>query len=264
MREVNPMKKIDINSDIGESFGNYKLQDDEAVIKYITTANVACGFHAGDPIVMRNTVNLVKKYGVAIGAHPGLPDLMGFGRRRMMISVDDAKCYTIYQVGALKAFVEAAKMKLNHVKPHGAFYTVTKFDDNLARAVLEGILDIDPKLLFYMPGPLPIFKYPKIAEEMGIKVIGEFYADLPYNSDGTINIQRLKQAEDPMKVAQKVIKFMDTGKVTAVDGKEFEFTGDVKSICVHGDTPNVVEVLQTLRRELKKANIEVVPVRQLI
>ncbi|NIN53647.1 MAG: 5-oxoprolinase subunit PxpA [Nitrososphaeria archaeon] len=252
-------KKIDINSDMGEGFGNYKVGNDEEIMKHITSANVACGYHAGDPLIMRKTVKLAKQHGVAIGAHVGLPDLMGFGRREMKISVEEAKCYTIYQIGALKAFVEAVGMRLHHFKPHGAFWRISRLDEDIARAVLQGVEEADPKLnLIYCPAPISLFIYNKIAEELGMKVIGEFYVDLQYAPDGKTVSPRVSAdlAVNPVKAAKRVIRYIDEGKVKAIDSVDIEL-GEVGSLCVHGDSPVAIEVLRVLRSELKKVNIEV-------
>jgi UPF0271 protein len=255
------MKEIDLNCDMGESLGIYKFGNDEIFAKYITTANVACGFHAGDPSTMKKTVDLLKMYGVAIGAHPGLPDIWGFGRRAMAISAEDARNYIIYQVGALKAFVEAAGLKLHHIKVHGALFTLSKFDDTLSRAILEGIRAVDPNLFIYCPGPLWLFKYEKHAKELGLNMVAEFYADLDYAPDGTLEISKLKREDrsiDVTKSVKKVLRYLREGKVTKTDGTELEF--EAKSISFHGDTPNAGDLVKTLRTELEKAGIRVVPV----
>ena len=249
-------KEIDINSDVGESFGNYKIGNDEKIVKYITSINAACGYHAGDPLVIKDTVKLAKKYNLAIGAHPGLPDLMGFGRREMSITEEEAKYYTIYQVGALKAFVEAVDMKLHHFKPHGAFWRITRHNENLTRAILEAVLDADKNIRFiYCPAPTHHFKYQKIAEELNMKVIGEFYVDLQYALDGTLVSKRQMHMIDVKETVNRVIRFIDDGKVKTVEGKDLEFQAE--SLCVHGDSPAALEVLRTLRIELEKANINI-------
>jgi len=248
------LSKIDLNSDLGEGFGTYAKGNDEEVMKYITTANIACGFHAGDPCIMRKTVELAKRYGVAVGAHPGFPDLMGFGRRVMQISDDDAWSYTIYQVGALKAFAETSGLKLHHVKPHGALYSVLTRDERLSKVICEAITKIDPDLLVYFPAPLSQ-AFPRIAKEMGLKVIGEVNADTEYTPDGAVVVQRQMHASDPGKVRKRIIKFITEGTVTAINGEDIRM--DAQSICAHGDTPNAVEILQAIRDELTKAKIAI-------
>lgn len=253
------MTEIDLNSDMGEGFGNYTIGNDEEVMKYITTANVACGFHAGDPSVMRKTVELAKKNGVVVGAHPGFPDLMGFGRRVMRISDDDAWSYTIYQVGALKAFVEATGLTLHHVKPHGALYSVLTTDEQLSRIICKAILELDPDLLVYFPAPLSQ-AFPRVAREMGLRVIGEINADTDYTPDGAVVVQRAKHVLDPEVARKRIRKFIDQGTVTATNGTDIKM--EAESICVHGDTPNAVEILEAIRYELKSANISIVPVKK--
>lgn len=260
------MKKVDLNCDMGESYSIYKFGNDEIAAEYITAANVACGFHAGDPTTMKKTIDLLKKHHVGIGAHPGLPDPLGFGRRVMAISPEDARNYVIYQVGALKAFVEAAGLKLQHVKPHGALFTLSKFDDTLSRAIMEGIKAVDPNLLVYCPGPLTLFKYEKNAKELGLTIVSEFYADLDYAPDGQLVASKLMKREDwsvdVKKYVERVLIYVREGKVKKTDGTELEF--EAKSICVHGDTPNAGEVIKTLRTELEKAGIQVTSVKEIL
>ncbi len=250
-------KQVDFNCDMGESLGVYRFGNDEVAARHITTANVACGFHAGDPNTIKRTVELLKRNGVAIGAHPGLPDVWGFGRRSMAINAEDARNYVIYQVGALKAFVEAAGMKLHHVKPHGALFTLSKFDDTLSRAVLEGIRDVDPRVLVYCPGPLSLFKYEKHAREMGLKIIAEFYADLDYTPAGTLQVSKLQGEDrsfDVDRCVQRVKKFLREGKVTKTNGEELAF--EAQSISLHGDSPEAGRLIQTLRAELEKDGVK--------
>jgi UPF0271 protein len=202
-------KKIDINADVGESFGHYELGSSSEVLKYVTSAHIACGFHAGDPVWMKRTVDIAKQHGVDLGAHPGFPDLMGFGRRIMHISAEETKCYTMYQLGAAKAFIEAAGMKLNHVKPHGAFYVYIHQNEELSRAFVEGILAVDPKCrLMLLPAPLD-YALAKVAEELGIKVAGEYYPELIYGSDGKMAVWHTPTAykmrpPDPKWIAEEV------------------------------------------------------------
>jgi UPF0271 protein len=259
-------RRIDLNCDMGESFGLYKFGNDEIAVKYITAANVACGFHAGDPTTMKKTVDLLKNHNVAIGAHPGFPDVLGFGRRFMAISAEDARNYIIYQVGALKAFVEAVGLKLHHVKPHGALFTFSKFDDTLSRAVLEGIRAVDPNLLVYCPGPSWLFKYEEHAKDLGLTMVPEFYADLDYAADGQLSISKLLSHEDRSidvgKCTEKVLRYLREGKVTKADGADLEF--EAKSICIHGDTPNAGDLIRTLRTELDNAGIQVAPVKEIL
>lgn len=251
------IQEVDINTDIGEGFGNYAMPNDEAIMPLVTSANIACGFHAGDPLVMNKTVALAKQHGVAVGAHPGLPDLMGFGRRVMELAPEEIKNYLIYQVGALKAFAEVQGLKLHHVKPHGAFFRSTKANEAQARAMVEAFLEIDPKLMLYCPGPPELYHPPlaKAVAEMGMRLIPEFYADLNYKPDGTmVSPGKGKRVElAPSEAAQRVLGFFKEGKVTTIDGTELGF--EALSICVHSDSPQAVEYLKAMRDAFSEAGI---------
>lgn len=247
-------KWIDLNSDMGESFGNYVLGRPEEVMKLITHANVACGFHAGDPIWMRRTVEWAKKYSVTLGAHPGFPDLMGFGRRLMNITPQEAKDYVVYQVGALKAFADMVGIKLGAAKPHGAFYVWAQLSEENSRAILEGFKAVDPNLVVYLPA-LPRYPMLDAAQRMGFRVVKEFYPGLVYAEDGTITVKRTYGEENIEEIVGLVMKFLKKGKVTASTGKEIDVEGE--SICVHGDVINAPEVLQELRATIAREGIEV-------
>ena len=246
--------EIDLHCDMGESFGIYKIGNDEEMMRHVTSISVGCGFHAGDPHVMRRTVNLAKQYGVAVGAHPGYPDLMGFGRRKMEITPEEAKDYILYQVGALKAFCDAAGLELQHVKPHGEFYQMPWRDEALARGILEAIREIKPEPIFLaLYNTLPY----EMAQSMGIRVAGELYADLDYYPDGTTFIKKVHGEIDAKATVEKVLKMVLEGRVVASDGKEIEVRG--KSVCLHGDNPQALEITQTLRDELGKRGVKIVP-----
>ena len=253
--------KIDLNSDLGESFGRYKLGLDEEVMKYITSANIACGWHAGDPLVMRNTVRLAKDMNVEVGAHPGYPDLMGFGRRYMGITREEARNYILYQIGALYAFVKAEGLTLQHVKPHGALYNALVRDEELTRGVLEGIADFDKNIIFV---GLSMSKPLEIAEEMGLKVAHEVFADRAYNPDGTLVSRRKPGAviHNKEEIAERVISMVKDGGVKAINGEWVELKAD--TICVHGDNPKAVEITAYLRKCLEEEGIKIVPMRELI
>ncbi|MBM3484975.1 MAG: LamB/YcsF family protein, partial [Alphaproteobacteria bacterium] len=186
-------KTFDINIDCGESFGNWKMGADEALMPHVTTANIACGFHAGDPMTLMKTVALAKKNNLAVGSHPGLPDLMGFGRRVMAISPDEMYAYVIYQTGALKAALEAQDMTLHHVKPHGALYRMLNTDEALAKAFVRAVIDVCPEPMMYYPAPAERFAVTKIAAAEGVDVVAELYFDLPYDDDGTIILKRTNE-----------------------------------------------------------------------
>lgn len=252
------LKEIDINSDIGEGFGNYVMPNDEAIMKLITSANIACGYHAGDPLTMRKTVSLAKKYGVAVGAHPGLPDLMGFGRRVMEISPEEIYHYIIYQVGALNAFTEIEGLSLHHVKPHGAFFRSTQESEEQAYALVEAVLDIDHELILYCPGPIEIY-HPtlgKVADKMGLKIFQEFYVDLHYSSSGKLVPPKVKKlVATPEAIAERLLRFLKGGKVTSMEGPQVTFNAE--TICIHGDNPLTLDRLRAIRHLLREAGITV-------
>lgn len=251
------LKKMDINCDMGESFGNWNMGDDVGMMPRITTANVACGFHASDPVTMVNTVKLAKKHGVAVGAHPGLPDLLGFGRRAMNITAEDAYAYVVYQVGALQATLATQGMKLHHIKPHGAFYSVLKTGDELAAAVAEAIKELSDDPILYWPAPTTS-ALPSAAKKLGIRVVGEIYPDLTYGPDGALIIQREKHETDVNFAAAQVRRYVETGKVEANDGSLIEL--DAESLCIHGDGPNATAVADAIRDTLNQIACEIDPV----
>jgi UPF0271 protein len=244
--------KMDINADAGESFGNYKYGNDEELMKHLTSVNVACGFHAGDPRVMRKTVRLAKKYGVAIGAHPGFPDLMGFGRRNLDITPDEMRDYIVYQVGALKAFVEAEGMKLNHVGPHGAVAALGRRVPEVAEAFVDGVREVDPKLILLGRPGLPTYD---IAQKRGLRVASQVGLDIDYRPDKTAVIQREKQEMAPEEALRRLKKIIQEGSVLAVDGSKMDFRVD--TLLVHGDTPNAIELCKVIRAELTKMGVEI-------
>jgi UPF0271 protein len=242
---------------MGESFGNWRMGDDEGMMPHITTANVACGFHASDPVTMINTVRLAKQHGIAIGSHPGLPDLLGFGRRAMNITAEDAYAYVVYQVGALQASLAVEGLKLHHIKPHGAFYSVLKANEELAEAVAEGILKLSDAPILYWPAPTSA-ALPTSCKKRGIRVVGEIYPDLQYAPDGSLVIQRHKHHTDPVFAASQVESYVRTGKVQAIDGSMVEL--DAESLCIHGDGPNCIEVAVAIQDRLKSLGCKIAPV----
>lgn len=251
------LKQMDINCDMGESFGNWHMGDDEGMMPHITTANVACGFHASDPVTMINTVKLAKQHGIAVGSHPGLPDLLGFGRRAMNITAEDAYAYVVYQVGALQASLAVEGMKLHHIKPHGAFYSVLKANEELAEAVAEGILKLSDAPMLYWPAPTTA-ALPTACKKRGIRVVGEIYPDLQYAADGSLVIQRHKHETDVAFAASQVESYVKTGKVQAMDGSLVAL--DAESLCIHGDGPNCVEVAVAIQNRLKSLGCKIAPV----
>ena len=246
-------KEIDLNCDGGESFGIYKLGNDEEMMTQVTSISIGCGFHGGDPHVMRKTVAMAKEHGVAVGAHPGFPDPIGFGRRKMEVTPEEAKDYILYQVGALKAFCEAYDVLLQHVKPHGQFYNMAWTDENLARAILEAVRMIKPEPIFLaLYNTMPY----EMAKNMGIRVAGELYADLDYAPDGTTFIKKVHGDIDVAATVEKVVKMVVDERVTASNGKEIEVKGS--SICFHGDNPRGPVIVQSVRDALTKKGVKIV------
>lgn len=239
---------------MGESFGAYHLGFDEQLMPYISSANVACGFHAGDPVWMRRTVSLAEQARVAVGAHPGLPDLIGFGRREMKVTPEEVKNYVIYQVGALQAFTRTKP--LQHVKPHGALYNMGVANEEIARAVAEGVRETDEKLILVgLAGSVWL----KVGQQLGLKVASEVFADRALNPDGTLVPRSQPGAviEDPEKVIATSLRMVIEGKATAVNGKEIPIRAD--TICLHGDTPGSVALARGLRERMGAAGVEVTP-----
>jgi len=257
------MKKIvlDLNCDMGESFGNYKMGNDEDLIQYISSANVACGFHAGDPHVMRRTVSMAKKRSVAIGAHPGLPDLIGFGRRDMQVSPEELKDYFVYQIGALKAFVEAAGMKLQHVKQHGALLRMALEDEKLGLAMAESTKAVSPELIFVTHSGIPLVE---MARGLGLRVAREAYADRAYNFDKTLVSRKLPGSviKDPEQIKKRIAQLIEKGTVTTIDGKILELEFD--TIALHGDTPGASEIIKTIRKQLDDLGVSIRPMAQIL
>ena len=251
------IQKIDLNSDVGESFGNYKLGLDEAVIPLISSANIACGFHAGDPGVMKRTIAIARENGVALGAHPGFPDLIGFGRRTMDASLEEIRDYVTYQIGALQAFATARGMKLQHVKPHGALYNMAVQNIEIWDAVAQAIASIDPRLiLFAQAGPWQN-DLKSIGAKHGIRIAFEFFGDRAYNPDGSLVSRKEPGAviHDHQQVADKVLKLVSTGRVVCKDRSEIELTAH--TICVHGDNPAALQLIKNIRETLEDSGIEI-------
>lgn len=229
-----------INCDMGESFGLYRMGDDDALMPMIDIANVACGFHASDFNHMHATVRLAKQHGVAVGAHPSLPDLQGFGRREMKIGREELANCLIYQIGALTGFLEAEGMPLNHIKPHGSLYGMAARDEEIANAVCDAA-DVFKVPLLGMLGTL----HEKIYPARGHRFIAEFYADLDYNDAGGLIITREHEAKDPAAAAAKCKRAIQEGKVLSINGRDVRVGAD--TICVHSDTPNATAIAAAVR-----------------
>lgn len=248
------MYSIDINCDMGESFGTYKIGNDEKVLDYITSANVACGFHAGDPSVIHKTVEMAIKKGVNIGAHVGFQDLVGFGRRNMNISAKEAYDITVYQIGALYGFVKAEGGKMTHVKPHGAFYNMAAKDGKLAAAIAEAVYSINPELiLFGLSGS----KLIEIGGKIGLRVANEVFADRTYTDEGTLTPRNMKNAliENKDNAISQVIKIITQGKVVSTTGNEVNLKAD--TICIHGDGEKALIFAENIRKSLTQNNINI-------
>ena len=251
--------KIDFNCDMGESFGMYKLGYDEEVIRYITSANIACGFHAGDPMWMRTTVEMAEKHGVGVGAQPSFPDLMGFGRRNMSVSPEEARNDVTYQIGALQAFAKGRK--LQHVKPHGAMYNMAVADLTLAQAICQAVIDVDPDMIVVA---LAGTQWVNLAADMGLRVAREAFADRAFTAQGTLvpRSQPGSVIHDVDAVVERSVRMVTEGKVTAITGEEVELQAD--SLCLHGDTPGAVEMARAVREGLESAGVKIVPMSSLV
>lgn len=245
-------RAIDVNCDLGESFGNWTMGRDEEMMRLVTTANVACGFHGGDPVTMARTVRLAREHGVAVGAHPGLPDLLGFGRRAMALSPEDAGAYIRYQTGALRAFLDGEGMALHHVKPHGALFATLRDDPALAVAAAEAVASAGgPGVLLYWPAPAEGVAFCDELRARGVGIVEEIYPDLSYDADGRLVLQREKEATDPELAAAQVRRFLQEGVVEAIGGGAVRLRA--RSVCVHGDGPNAVEVATAIRAAIERA-----------
>ena len=244
---------IDLNSDLGESFGNYKIGNDAEVMKYITSANIACGFHAGDPLIIEKTIKLAIENNVAIGAHPGYPDLAGFGRRSLKLSDEELASAIKYQVGAVKSIAESLGTKLQHVKLHGAMYNDLAFNYNKARIATEAISGIDSDLIFVgLAGSEMI----KAAKDVGLKTADEFFADRAYNDDRTLVSRSVEGSviHDTMVCLSRIERLVKSNSVLSINNKEIEIHAN--TICVHGDNKNAVGFVKNLNIFLKEKGIK--------
>lgn len=255
------MDMIDLNSDIGESFGAYCMGDDVGVMAAVSSANVACGFHAGDPLVMKKTVELCRERGIAIGAHPGYPDLAGFGRRNMTCSPDEVYADCLYQVGALKIFCEANGLALQHVKSHGALYNQAAKDIKLARAIASAVRDSGGSIILM---GLANSEFERAASEQGVPFASEAFADRAYMPDGSLVPRSEPGAviHDIKAAAERVVRMATDGTVEALDGTVINFRPH--SVCMHGDTPEAVEMAQAVKRALINAGVEVKTLKEVI
>lgn len=255
------MHKIDLNSDLGESFGAYTLGMDEELMEYITSANVACGWHAGDPLVMQKTIRAAARNGVAVGAHPGYPDLMGFGRRDIKITPEEAYAYVLYQLGALEAFVRAENVKIQHVKLHGALYNQACKDEMLAKAICCAAQAFDPSLIVLAPFNSA---FRSAAEKISQPFAGEFFADRAYMPDGSLVPRSQPGAviHDAEEACRRVLQMARKGTVTCVDGTELYMR--CVSVCVHGDNTEALETVKKIRMSLEADGVVLCPMKELI
>jgi UPF0271 protein len=248
------MKKIDLNCDMGESFGAWKMGADAGVMPLITSANIACGFHAGDPATIRKTVRLAVDNGVAVGAHPSLPDLMGFGRRAMRISPQEMYDLVLYQAGAVEAFARAAGAKLHHVKCHGALYNMAAVDEGLSDAMVRATRDLGSEVFLYCLSRSKTFE---IARQSKVKVVGEVFADRGYSDDGTL-APRDKPGgmiEDAKASVKQALGMIEEGIVISLSGKRVPVSAD--TMCLHGDQPGAVEFASSIRKAFAERGITV-------
>ena len=251
------MRYVDLNCDMGESFGAYKLGRDEEILEYVTSANIACGFHAGDAATMRKTVRLALERGVEIGAHPGLQDLIGFGRRRMDISPQEAYDIVVYQIGALWAFVRSEGGRMQHVKAHGELYNMAAGNAALAEAIAEAVYKVDPELiLFGLAGSELV----KAGRKAGLRTASEVFSDRTYQSDGTLTSRRQPDAliTDDAAAAAQVIRMVNEGRVMSRQQVDVDIQAD--TVCIHGDGPRALEFAKMIRESLTEAGIVVQPI----
>ncbi|KAI7087526.1 Lactam utilization protein [Hortaea werneckii] len=243
-------KKVHINVDLGEGYGNFKCGPDEELIPMIDHANVACGFHAGDPLIMQQTVRACKQHNIAIGAHPGLPDIQGFGRREMKLSAEELTAMVRYQVGALKAFLDAEGVPLHHVKPHGVLYGMMYRDREVCRAVYEGVPKGTP--VFGLAGTF----HEETAKEKGLPFVAELYGDVKYNADRTLVIDRKKKAWTTDEIKKHISSQIGNSAVTAVNGQDIDLPiGDHDvSLCCHSDSPGAVQIVSAARQMVDEHN----------
>ena len=255
------MYTVDLNSDLGESFGNYKIGNDDKIIPLISSANVACGYHASDPVVMQKTIAMTKKFGTAVGAHPGFPDLMGFGRRNLSVSPAEAKAYTLYQLGALEAFCRTQGVKMQHVKPHGALYNMAAKDYDLARGICEAIYEFDKDLIVLA---LSGGELVRAGQDIGLRTALEFFSDRAYEEDGTLVNRRKEGAviTDEDEAIARVVRMIKENKLTAITGKDISIKAD--SVCVHGDGVKALEFVKKIREKLIEEQIAIKPLSEIV
>ncbi len=247
-------RTIDLNADAGESFGRWQLGHDEELFPLLSSVNLATGFHAGDPRVMLRSVRLAKRHGVAVGAHPGFPDLVGFGRRDLAASPEEAYTDVLYQIGALSAFLRLEGLPLHHVKPHGALYLRMLRDEALARAVAQAVKDYDPDLPLVLLGGTPM---EEAAKAVGVRYVREAFPDRAYLSDGRLAPRSMEGAliRDPKEAARRAVQMVLEGEIEALDGGRVKV--EAETLCVHGDNPEAVAIARAVREALIEHGVEI-------
>ena len=255
------MYKVDLNSDLGESFGRYTVGCDEEILHTVSSANIACGIHAGDPCVMNQTMLRCKELGVAPGAHPGFPDLQGFGRRQIQMKPGELKNYIAYQIGALSAFAKMHGMKLQHVKPHGALNNMMPYSEMYSKEICEAILAVDPELILVAPTNTMTLE---MARDMGLKTVSEVFADRAYKDDGYLVSRAEPDAmiTDEEEAIRRVIRMIREGIVVSNTGKEIHIQAD--SVCVHSDSAVALQYARKVRKALEAENIQIVNMEQML
>ncbi|AEH47639.1 LamB/YcsF family protein [Parageobacillus thermoglucosidasius] len=248
------MMRVDLNCDFGESFGIYRLGEEKEILQYVTSVNIACGFHAGDPLVMRKTVQMALEQNVAIGAHPGFPDLLGFGRRNIAVTPDEAYAYVVYQVGALSAFVKAEGGTLTHVKPHGALYNMAAKDAVLAEAIARAVYDVDATLILYGLAGSELINAGK---KIGLQTASEVFADRTYQQDGSLTPRSDPRAliVDEQEAVQQVLMMVKEKRVRSLQGNDVPI--EAETVCIHGDGKKAVLFARRLYEALQKEGITV-------
>ncbi len=255
------VRTIDLNVDAGESYGRWSLVNEEKLFPYVTSVNIACGFHAGDPFNIWRTIKIAKKLGKAVGAHPGFPDLMGFGRRPMEIKNDELYTYIIYQLGALDAFLRIENLVMQHVKPHGALYNMAWTRGDYAETIVKAIKAYNEKLILVAPyGSMMVLK----AEEYGLRVAYEAFIDRAYERNGRL-VPRGKPGaviKDVEKAVEQALMIIDKGIVKSIDGYEVEIKAH--TLCIHGDTPDAIEFARRVNEKLREVGIELKPLGEIL
>jgi 5-oxoprolinase (ATP-hydrolysing) subunit A len=246
--------RVDLNCDFGESFGIYRLGEEEEILQYVTSVNVACGFHAGDPLVMRKTVQMALEQKVAIGAHPGFPDLLGFGRRNIAVTPGEAYAYVVYQIGALAAFVKAEGGKMSHVKPHGALYNMAAKDVALAEAIAKAVYDVDPTLVLYGLAGSELINAGK---KIGLRTASEVFADRTYQQDGSLTPRSDPRAliVDEQEAVLQVLAMVKEKRVRSLQGIDVPI--EAETVCIHGDGKKAVLFAKRLYEALRKEGVDV-------